>query len=121
MPRLGPFVVTVLLVFVFTLAGLAKISGQAQMVEHFRLWGYPDWFRVLVGICEILGAAGLVVPRLVRPAAAGLGLIMVGAVLTHLGFGEWGSALAPLVLLGLLGALLASPRLEAGFAQPGRP
>ena len=55
----------------------------APYSEQFADWGYPSWFRFVVGSGEIMGAALLLVPRRRFPGAALLGVILVGAILTH--------------------------------------
>ena len=65
----------------------------------------------LIGAAEVAGAVALVIPAatgiaavLTPAAAAGLALIMGGAVMTHLQRGE---SPAPALVLGLLAALAA--------------
>ena len=79
----------------------------------------PGWFLRFIGVAEVLGAIGLILPGLLRIksgltplAASGLVVIMVGATtLTLAGFvpGGVGSALIPLVV-GLLSAFVAYSR-----------
>ena len=79
----------------------------------------PGWFVRFLGVAEVLGAIGLILPGLlrIRPgmtplAAAGLVIIMIGAtVLTLAGVVPGGVALAliPLVV-GLLSAFVAYGR-----------
>ena len=68
---------------VFAMAGLAKLGGDAAMVEMFADIGAGQWLRYLVGTCEVLGAVGLLVPRLAGAAALGLVALMTGAALTN--------------------------------------
>lgn len=42
--------------------------------------GLPEWFAYLVGGAGLLGGIGRLVPPTVRPAARGLLIIMIGAV-----------------------------------------
>jgi uncharacterized membrane protein YphA (DoxX/SURF4 family) len=68
--------------------------------EKFIDWGYPSWFRFVVGSGEFLGAVLLIVPRRRFLGAALLVVILIGAVVTHIAnqdpFAE--SAAAPVVL-----------------------
>ena len=68
---------------VFAGAGLAKLAGDAAMVEMFADIGAGQWLRHLVGTCEVLAAVGLLVPRLAGAAALGLVALMAGATLTN--------------------------------------
>jgi VIT1/CCC1 family predicted Fe2+/Mn2+ transporter len=76
-------------------------------------WMYElsDTTHIVVGIAEILGGLGLILPSVtrIRPeltvyAAVGLVLVMVGAVVWHATRGE-GASIAQNVIIG---ALLAS-------------
>jgi putative oxidoreductase len=106
---IGIWVLTVLLTGIFLMAGGAKLLADAQMVENFQAWGYPDWFRALVGGAEVGAAVLLLFPRTAAPAAAILCLIMVGAVDTHLRWQEYIEASVPFIL-GTLCAVLAVVR-----------
>lgn len=82
----------------FLLAALGKFTGAEPMRSIFDAIGYGDWFRYLVGALEAAGALALVVPPLCGIAAAGLSLLMVGAVVVQQTAMSGGVAL-PLVLL----------------------
>jgi len=68
----------------------------------------PGWFLRFIGVCEVLGGLGLVLPTLlrIRPhltplAACGLVIIMIGATVITLIGGDLLPVLLPLVV-GLL-------------------
>ena len=71
-------------------------------------WGYPSWFRFVVGAGELLAAAFLVIPqrRFRFMGAATLVVILIGAVITHIANRDTltESASAP-VHLAIAGAL----------------
>ena len=76
----------------------------------------PGWFVRFIGVAEVLGALGLILPGLlrIRPgltplAAAGLVIIMIGATVLTLAGGDVAPALIPLVV-GLLSAFVAYGR-----------
>lgn len=77
------WVLQVLLALAFAATGLSKILGQAAMVDMFANIGIGQWFRFVVGVLEVAGAAGLLIPRLCGLAALGLICVMVGAILTN--------------------------------------
>ena len=102
---------SVLLALMFLMSGSGKLTNGksadgSTFDEQFVHWGLPAWFRFPVGLAEVAGAIGLLVPRLRFYAAAGLTALMGGAVLTHLRIEEYAFAVVPLVL-GLLGATVA--------------
>lgn len=47
-------VLQAILGLMFLMAGLMKL-GAKQRVEMFQHYGYPQWFRVVTGIVEIVG------------------------------------------------------------------
>jgi len=76
----------------------------------------PGWFLRFIGVAEVLGALGLVLPGIlkIRPnltplAAAGLVIIMIGATVMSLGAGMVGPALVSTVV-GILAAFVAYGR-----------
>ncbi|MBQ1075667.1 DoxX family protein [Micromonospora sp. C31] len=68
----------------FAVGGALKLIGDAQMVDLFADIGAGQWLRYLVGVCELAGALGLLVPRLTAAAVLGLTALMTGAVITNL-------------------------------------
>ncbi len=92
------WVLQVLLALLFAMAGFVKVIGNPAMVEMFATIGVGQWFRYLVGVLEIAGAVGVLVPRLSGLAALGLVCLMVGATLTNL----FVLGTSPLLTIGLL-------------------
>ena len=60
-----------------------KLIGDHGAVQEFAAIGAGQWFRVLVGIIELAGAIGLLVPGLAGLAAAWLAADMAGATITN--------------------------------------
>jgi uncharacterized membrane protein YphA (DoxX/SURF4 family) len=100
-----------LLAAVFLITGVTKLAQpRAKMAAGPMRWAADvsdAQFRT-IGLLEILGALGLILPGVlnVAPAitplaAVGLALTMVGALATHVRFGETSRIAAPIVLLGL--------------------
>ncbi|SEN51282.1 DoxX family protein [Lihuaxuella thermophila] len=86
----------------FVMNGFFKLSGAEQAVTSFQKYGFPDWFRVLIGLAELVGGAGLIFRKTSFYAAALLAAVMVGAVGTHLLNGEFAALLMPIVLFVIL-------------------
>ena len=77
------WVPTAMLTFVFVAQGFAKFSTSSGWFSAFRHWGYPDWFRMTVGVIEIAGGL-LVLWRRSAPIGAILIIcVMLGAMWTH--------------------------------------
>jgi hypothetical protein len=108
------WIVQGLLAALFLFAGGTKlVLPLAALMEQTQL---PGLFVRFIGVAEVLGAIGLVLPGLLRIrsgltplAAAGLVIIMIGATLLTLAGGEVAPALIPLVV-GLLLAFVAYGR-----------
>jgi len=112
---------TVLWIVQVVLAGLFVFAGGSKLVMPIeeltaQMPGMPGAFLRFIGVCELLGGLGLVLPGLlrIRPlltplAAAGLVILMVGATVTTLGVGTVMMAVLPLVT-GILAAFVAYGR-----------
>jgi uncharacterized membrane protein len=89
-------------VFVFTAS--RKFMGHPVPVATMEALGAGQWLRIAIGVAELAGAIGLLVPRLAGLAASCLALLMLGAVGTHLLL-VGGSAVPALVLLAASAAV----------------
>ena len=94
----------ILLAIMFAMAGASKVFGDQATVEMFATIGIGQWFRYVVGALEIVGAVGVLIPRLAGLAALGLVCLMVGAAITNV-FVLGASPLVPIVLT-VVGALV---------------
>ncbi len=107
-----------LLAIVFMFAGVMKfVMPIEEMTKQVPL---PGLFLRFIGVAEVLGAIGLILPGLlrIRPdltplAAAGLAIITVGATVVTLMIGGGVTALFPLVV-ALLSAFVAYSRWRLG-------
>ncbi|MBU6122643.1 DoxX family protein [Hymenobacter siberiensis] len=77
------WILQALLAASFIYAGSQKLMGLDGTMAMFGNLGLPGWFGGFIGVAEVLGGIGLLVPRTVRPAALGLIVIMLGAVFMH--------------------------------------
>ena len=103
------WVVQILLAIVFLMAGGMKIIQSKEKLDES---GFAEDFSQntirLIGVLEVLGAIGLVLPALtgiltwLTPlAAVGLALTMVGAALTHLRRGEYPNIIVTVIIFAL--------------------
>lgn len=102
----------------FIAAGGMKLTGPPQMAADFVRWGYPAWFVYMIGAFEVAGGIGLMLRKFSGLAAAGLLIIMTGAVGTHLRAGEF-SQMVPSLVLGVLSLLIVHARRVPGAALFG--
>jgi DoxX-like protein len=100
------------LIFLFT-GGMKLVLPIGELTKDMPL---PGLFVRFIGVAEVLGALGLILPGLlrIRPgltslAGAGLVIIMIGATALTLAQGGVAMALIPLVV-GLLAAFVAYGR-----------
>jgi uncharacterized membrane protein len=102
------WIVTSILSLTFLASGAVKLARPRQtLVRSGYAWAedFSDSAVWWIGMCEVLGALGLllpgllgVVPALVPAAAAGLTVLMAAAMVTHLRRGEARQAAVPIVL-----------------------
>jgi len=74
---------TGLLVWVFARAGWDKFVPSSGWARAFTFWGYPVWFRMLIGGLEIAAAMLLLWPRIAAYGAAIIIVVMLGGMGTH--------------------------------------
>ncbi len=105
----------VLLALLFLFAGGVKLIMPIEEMTKGMPVAIPGLLLRFIGVCEVLGGLGLVLPGLLRVkpwltpiAAVGLVIIMLGAVAFSLKLGVT-AAIMPLVV-GLLLALVAYKR-----------
>jgi len=77
------WILQALLAAAFIMSGFTKLKDLGKTVEMFGSMGLPAVVTYLVAGGELLGGIGLLIPRTVRPAALGLIIIMIGAVVIH--------------------------------------
>ncbi|XID95587.1 DoxX family protein [Paenibacillaceae bacterium WGS1546] len=77
-----------LLVAYFVFSGTAKIVGAKYWTEMFAGLKLPQWFRVVTGFIQLIGAAGLMIgywiPGVVSWAGIWLGMTMLVAFVLHI-------------------------------------
>ena len=82
-------------------------AGTAKtMKEEFAAYGLPLWFMWVVGGLKILFALSLLVgfwlPELIRPAAIGMAILMLGALVMHIKVGDAWRKAAPAAIILIL-------------------
>ena len=85
------WIVTLLLALVCLRSGVLKMPGVPGVefwIRDFARWGYPEWFRIVVGIAEIISFVLLLIPRFAGFGALIFAVVMFGAIFTHATHGE---------------------------------
>jgi hypothetical protein len=103
------------LLFLFA-GGMKLVLPIAEMTKDMAL---PGAFLRFIGVAEVLGGLGLILPGLtgIQPAltplaAAGLVIIMIGATVISFVTGGFAAALIPLVVGFLLGFIAYGRRQQ---------
>jgi len=78
--EVGIWILTLLLVFMFANAGIRKFPESGGWTKMFRHVGFPDWFRILIGVIETAAALLLLVPRTAAYGAVLIIVTMIGAL-----------------------------------------
>jgi putative oxidoreductase len=91
----------------FIFSAVMKFSGSPQALAVFEAMGTASWMPYLIGLLEILGSVGLLIPRLSGIAALAFVALMIGALVSH---SIWGGFAAPAVVMLILSVVLAYSR-----------
>ena len=113
------WIIQALLALMFLMAGGMKLWLPIEVLQTMGPPNqilFPGWFMKFIGLCEVLGAFGLILPgvfkrqqHLTALAAIGLTIIMIGAVVVTMMGPGFKFAIQPLVT-GLLCAFVAYGR-----------
>ena len=103
------WIVQILLALMFLFAGGTKLVLSSEVLQSM---GSPNQIILpgllikFIGLCEVLGGLGLILPGLLRKkpsltplAAAGLAIIMIGAVVITIAGDGVAAGLVPLIFL----------------------
>lgn len=104
------WIVQVLLALAFLAAGFMKVATPVEQLAQSMIWvnDVPVWLLKFIGLAEVAGGLGLILPALTRIqpqltplAGVGLALVMLFASIFHLSRGEIGAIVPNIVLLAL--------------------
>lgn len=98
----GYWASSIALAIVYVLTGIPKLTGLNEVMHRFSEWGYPEEFALFIGVSEFLAGLMLLIPGTSLYAAGFLGVIMVGAIYTHLAFDPLAWVLLPAFCLSFL-------------------
>jgi len=94
----------------FLMFGFMKF-GTKQQVEAFKHFGYSQGFRAFTGLVEVIGAVGMIIgiwyPLISTLAGILLGIIMLGAIITHIRVKDPGKIMGTPIILLILSIAVA--------------
>ena len=104
------WIAQVLLAAMFLMSGLMKVSQPIEKLSESLAWTaqVPELLVRFIGVAEVLGALGLILPSLLRikprltvTAALGLALVMIFAAVFHISRGENGAIGMNIILIAI--------------------
>ena len=118
LPRAAVWACAIFLAVAFVFVGILKLEGPSAIrwTDRFVNWGYPANTQYVIGVLEILGGLGVLIPKWRPAAAATLVALMIGALGTHAVHAEFTRLIPPLVLGGIA-FLMYSARPRPGREQ----
>lgn len=101
--------ITTSILFLFEGLVPALTSNTQLAIDGIRHLGYPDYFRVMLTVFKVLGAAALILPfvhrRIKEWAYAGFAITVISAFVSHLAVdGANGQTFFPLLVFAILAA-----------------
>ena len=115
------WIIQILLALLFLFAGGTKLvipTDELMKMGSPNAIVLPGWFIKFIGLCEVLGALGLILPGVLRRqqhltslAALGLTIIMIGAVVVTVMGDGYKMAVTPLIV-AMLCAFVAYNRFQ---------
>ena len=113
-----PLVGAVVLAAAFLFFGIGKLTGQPEVVEMFRAWGFPVWFVYVTGVLEVSGAVLVAIPRTRFVGAVVLMLVLLGAIGSHVTKGDFSGMFPAAIVFLVLATLLAAASRPGGLTVP---
>jgi uncharacterized membrane protein YphA (DoxX/SURF4 family) len=102
------WIITGLLSVMMGIGAIFDAISAPEAIEHITHIGYPAYLLPFLGVAKILGIIALLIPgfpRIKEWAYAGLFYDLIGALYSHIAFGDPVSDWAPLfILFALIGS-----------------
>jgi hypothetical protein len=120
--HLAYWIFTILLAVMMTYSAAMELFAPA-LKDAFANLGFPDYFRIELGIAKTLGVIALLapLPRWLREwAYAGFVICFISAIIAHLNVDGPGKAVAPgfALFLAVVSYFLFRKRKDAGGVEP---
>lgn len=103
-------ILQILLALMFLIAGLGKLFGSKTSVESFNHLKLAQWFRVITGLVELVGAASLIIgfweESWVPAGGLLLGVVAIGGIISHIRVKDSFKQTFTILLLGIIAFVL---------------
>ena len=83
--------------------GVSKLLGVEMALMSFATLGLPAWFATFIGAAEVAGGLGIWLRKTSALAAAGLVIIMIGAVYYHVAYTPVVEGIPAMIVLVICG------------------
>lgn len=113
---IGTWLPAILLILIFARQGWSKFSDTSGWAIAFRHWGYPTWFRLMIGTLELGAVVLLALGRTAAFGAIIILVVMLGAWATHLMFDSGHNMTSEVVPLVLASSVLILRRRQVVHA-----
>lgn len=111
------WVFALFLAWVFIRQGVSKFDDTSGWARAFRVWHFPVWFRVLIGVAETAAAVLLLTRRTAFAGAVIIIVVMIGAMGTHVCWGRPQQVTSEILPL-FLATMVAIGRRKSFFLRP---
>ncbi len=115
------WILTIGMVLMFGNAGIRKFFEHSGWTRMFHNLGFPDWFRILIGVLETGAAALIALPRTAAYGAALMISIMLGAIATVAIHGWMRAFPQPIIALLVATIILVARWRQRASITPARP
>ncbi|WP_338472591.1 DoxX family protein [Niallia sp. XMNu-256] len=103
-------ILQVLLALIFSMTGFMSVSGNKQQIEQFEHLNLPQWFRIVTGLVQLIGAVGLVIgiwyPSIAALAGLWSAMTMLGGFATHIKAKDPISKALPALILAMIAIII---------------
>jgi hypothetical protein len=107
-----------LLVLYYLFSGVSKVAGVKYWADIFNHLGLPNWFRVVTGFVQLVGAVVLIIgywyAEAVTWAGIWLGITMLLACLAHFRVKDPIGKTAPAFVFAVINIILIIININAG-------
>lgn len=105
--KYATWIAMAIVTLVMLMGGAMKLTGNELALKSFSDMGLPSWFATFIGVCEVAGAIGLWLRKTSVLAAAGIAIIMVGAIYYHIAYPPVQAGIPAMVVLACCGWIIS--------------